>query len=180
MITSPTFLSLTQWLGFATLALAGITLLAFFLQWRFRFQLVGVTGFFAVLVLGSFGLSLGLFQRVEIPGAAPYQLVFDTGSNEAVIAVSPTIDETSLEATLQQAAYNLFSPGRFSAKTGNANLIVRARVLTHPEPGISEPIYIGEVSRSLMERNDPNLQVTIYADRLQAIAADPGTSAEAS
>ena len=66
MFVSSDFLNLTLWLGLATLGFAGLTILAFVSQWRFRFQLVGVTGFFAVLVVGTFGLSLGLFQRIAV------------------------------------------------------------------------------------------------------------------
>lgn len=169
MFVSSDFLNLTLWLGLATLGFAGLTILAFVSQWRFRFQLVGVTGFFAVLVVGTFGLSLGLFQRIAVEGAESYQLVYDTGSNQAVIAVDPAMDETTLEATLQQAAYNLFSPGRFSRES--QDMLIRARVLAHPQPGLSEPIYVGEVHRSLSERNDPNMLVTVFSDRLQAIHA---------
>ncbi|MGA0200987.1 MAG: Ycf51 family protein [Prochlorotrichaceae cyanobacterium] len=176
MFVSSEFLNLTVWLGLATLAFAGLTLLSFLAQWRFRFQLVGVTGFFAVLVVGSFGLSLGLFQRVEIPGAGPYQLVYDTGSNQAVIVVNEAIDETTLEATLQQAAYNLFSPGRFSQQPEHPDLLIRARIIAHPEPGISEPTYVGEIHRSLTERDDPDMAVTIFSDRLEWVQALAQTS----
>lgn len=174
MFVSNDFLNLTLWLGLATLGFAGLTILAFLAQWRFRFQLVGVTGFFAVLVTGSFGLSLGLFQRVEIAGAAPYQLVYDTGSNQAVITVNAAIDETTLDATLQQAAYNLFSPGRFSRE--GQDMIIRARIISHPQDGLSEPIYVGEVHRSLSERNDSNMTVTVFSDRLQAVTASADAS----
>jgi hypothetical protein len=169
MFVSNDFLNLTLWLGLATLGFAGLTILAFVAQWRFRFQLVGVTGFFAVLVVGSFGLSLGLFQRVQVEGAGSYQLVYDTGSNQAVIVVDPTMDETTLDATLQQAAYNLFSPGRFSRES--QDMVIRARVIAHPQPGLSEPVYVGEVHRSLSERNDANMLVTVFSDRLQTVNA---------
>jgi len=169
MFVSNEFLTLTKWLGLATIVFALFALLAFLFQWRFRFQLVGVTGFFAVLVVGSFGLSLGLFQRVEVAGAMPYHLVYDTGSNQAVITVEETIEESALAATLEQAAYNLFSPGRFGRQNQAQEMVIRARVLIHPQSGISQPVYVGEVHRSLSDRSSQEMQIIVFNDRLEAI-----------
>ena len=169
MFVSNEFLNLTKWLGLATIAFAVLTLLSFSFQWKFRFQLVGVTGFFAVLVVGTFGLSLGLFQRIEVAGSAPYHLVYDTGSNQAVITVEETIDEPTLTATLQQAAHNLFSPGRFGRQGEAQEMVIRARVLLHPQPGLSEPLYIGEVHRSLTDRSSEEMEVIIFNDRLDRL-----------
>jgi Protein of function (DUF2518) len=158
------FFTYGRWVGFATLGLGGLTVIAFLLKWGFRFRLVGVTGFFGVLTAGLFSLSLVPFQHTIVPGAGKFTLVYDTGATQTVIAVSPQISQTELEATLRQAANDLFSPGRMGR--GQQQMTIRARTILHPEPGVSEPLILGQVERSLSVREDPNLQVTLYTDNL--------------
>uniref|UniRef100_UPI00343C269A Ycf51 family protein n=1 Tax=Okeania sp. SIO2F4 TaxID=2607790 RepID=UPI00343C269A len=124
---------------------------------------MGVTGFMGVLTAGLFGLSLGLFTRVEIPGSVPYTLVYDNGGTQTVIAVSPSISESELAATIEQAAGDLFSPGRLG---GENQLTIRVRTIIHPEEGISEPLYLGEVKRSLSQREDENIDIKIFPESL--------------
>lgn len=153
-----------QWSGYFTLFCAALMLLGLVLKWGFRFRLVGVTGFMAVLTGGLFALSLGLYNRPAIPGAVKFTRVFDTGANQVVIAVSPQITATELEATLQQAAEDLYSPGRLSQ--GDAKMTVRARTVLHPKAGVSQLVYLGQIQRSLASRQDDNMTVTLYADQL--------------
>ncbi|MBV8885751.1 MAG: Ycf51 family protein [Chroococcidiopsidaceae cyanobacterium CP_BM_RX_35] len=162
------FLTLTQWAGIATLACAAITVLGFILQWGIRFRLVGVTGFLGVLTGGLFALSLVPFTRTVIPGAVRFSLVYDTGATQTVIAVSPKITQNELEATLRQAASDLYSYGRLGR---DENLLtIRARTIIHPEPGVSQPLYLGQVKRSLDNRNDEQMAIEIYQDKLARIA----------
>ncbi|EDZ91548.1 conserved hypothetical protein, partial [Limnospira maxima CS-328] len=139
MLTTPELLDFSKWLGIATLALAALTVLAFVLNWGIRFRLVGITAFTGVLAGGVFALGLGLFQRVEIPGAVRYSRVFDDGARQIVIVVAPDITESQLEATLQQAASDLYSPGRGGA--GQMPLVIRARTIVHPQPGVSDRFF---------------------------------------
>ena len=67
----------------------------------------------AVIAAGIFGLGLGLFARTEIPGAVRYSLVYDTGGAQTVVSVPSSITESQLEATMQQVAADLYSPGRW-------------------------------------------------------------------
>ena len=163
MLSTTELLIATKWFGIATIGFFLLTILAFILNWGFRFRLVGVTGFMGVLTAGLFGLSLGLFNRVEIPGSVPYTLVYDNGATQTVIAVSPTITESELAATIEQAAGDLFSPGRLG---GENQLTIRVRTIIHPEEGISEPLYLGEVKRSLSQREDENLDIKIFPETL--------------
>jgi hypothetical protein len=164
MLTPADFLKASQWFGIAALAFLGLTLLAFVFRWGIRFRLVGVTSFTGVLTAGLFALSLTPFMRTVVPGAAPFTVVYDGGATQAVIAVAPKITESVLEATLRQAASNLFSSGRL--QQGKANLTIRARTLVHPEPGVSKPVFLGQVQRSLTQRDDPNLKVEIFSQNL--------------
>ncbi|AFZ23340.1 Protein of function (DUF2518) [Cylindrospermum stagnale PCC 7417] len=164
MPTTSDFLQYTQWSGIATLVFAAVTILAFIVKWGFRFRLVGTTGFMLVLTGGLFALSLVPLSRTVIPGAVKYTLVYDNGSNQTVIATSPQISPTELEATLLQAASNLYSYGRLGSRNNN-QLIVRARTVIHPEPGLSVPVYLGQVSRSLASREDSEMSVEVYLDK---------------
>lgn len=162
MITTATFLTSAQWTGILTLACAVITLLAFLFQWGIRFRLVGTTGFLAVLTGGLFVLGVVPFTRTVIPGGVRYAVVYDTGSNQTVIAVPPQITESELDATLRQAASDLFSYGRLAGP--NNQLTIRVRTVIHPEPGVSQPLFLGEVKRSLSVRNDEQMAIDIYPE----------------
>lgn len=162
-MSSTDLVTYAQWSGYFTIFCAVIAILGLVLKWGIRFRLVGVTGFMVVLTAGLFALSLGLYTRPVIPGAVKFTRVFDTGSANLVIAVSPKITETELEATLRQAASDLYSPGRLAQ--GTEKMRIRARTVLHPQPGVSQPLYLGEVKRSLVTRNDDQMEFTLYRDQ---------------
>ncbi|MEO0376272.1 MAG: Ycf51 family protein [Cyanobacteria bacterium P01_A01_bin.17] len=143
---------------------AALSGLAFIFKRGFRFRLVGATGFLGVLTAGLFALSLVPLTRTAIPGAVRYSLIYDSAGPQAVIVVPPEITKPQLEATLQQAASDLFSPGRTSQ--GANQLTIRARALIHPHPGVSEIVVLGQIKRSLSVRADENMNVEIFDERL--------------
>ena len=161
MINALDFSTYTEWSAIATLVFFVISLIAFLTRWGIRFRLVGATGFLLVLTGGLFGLSLGLFKNVNVAGSGKYSVVYDNGGNSSVISVSKEITAPELEATLQQAANRLFSYGRIS---GQSELLIRARTVIHPEPGISKPLYLGQVKRSGV--NQGQLEIEIFPDQL--------------
>ncbi|MCU0524204.1 MAG: Ycf51 family protein [Elainella sp. Prado103] len=171
MLTPDAFLTYTQWAGIATLVFAALTLLGFLVKWGIRFRLVGVTGFMIVLTSGLFALSLVPFTRTVIPGAVKFSTVYDSGATQAVIAVPPTITATELESTLRQAANDLFSPGRLGR--GENLLTIRARTILHPEPGVSEPLLLGQVRRSLYSREDEQMSIEIIPANLAKLPPIP-------
>jgi Protein of function (DUF2518) len=164
IFTTADLFRFAQWSSIATIAIAVLTVVAFILQWGFRFRLVGVTGFMGVLSGGFFALGLGLFAHTTIPNAARYSLVYDNGGSQVVVAVSPQITATQVEATLRQAASDLFSYGRLGQAQNQME--IRVRTVIHPQPGVSEPLYLGEVKRSLAARNDEQMAIEIYAENL--------------
>jgi len=164
METTTKFLVASEWAGIVTLACAVIAILAFLFRWGIRFRLIGATGFLGVLTIGLFALGLVPITRTVVPGGVRFSRVYDSGVAQVVIALPPTVTEAELSATLLQAASDLFSPGRLSQ--GEKQLTIRARTLLHPEPGVSEPLYLGQIKRSLSVRNDPNMETTIYRENL--------------
>lgn len=165
MFSTADFLVYCRWVGIGTLVMAGLAIVAFAFKWGFRFRLVGVTGFMGVLTAGLFALSLVPLTHTQIPGAAKFSLVYDNGATQAVITVSPDLTPESLEATLQQAANDLFSPGRLGL--GRDQLIIVARTVIHPQPGVSQPLVLGQVSRSLASRTDEGMVIQINAANLK-------------
>lgn len=160
MPTTADFLIATKWSGILTLVCAALTVLMFVLKWGVRFRFVGVTGFMGVLTAGFFALGLVPLTHTIVPGATHFSLIYDSGASQAVISVSPKITQSELEATLRQAASDLFSFGRLGGT--DEKLTIRARTVIHPEPGQSVPLYLGEAKRSLREREDSDLSVKVY------------------
>ncbi len=164
MPTTADFLNYAQWMGITTLACGAFTVLGFILKWGIRFRLVGITGFLGVLTGGLFALGLVPFTRTVVAGAVRFSVVYDNGGTQAVIAVPPQISESELEATLRQAASNLFSYGRLGRNENK--LTIRARTIIHPEAGVSQPLYLGNIRSSLANRNDEQTAIEIYHEQL--------------
>lgn len=143
MLDPADFARAAQWMGIATLTLAALTVLGFVLKWGVRFRLVGATGLAIVLTVGLFGLSLEPFTRTVIPGAVPYATVYDSGASEIVITVPADVTPVALDATLRQAASNLFKPYRLGVPGQTAT--IRARTIIHAPGGVSRLVYLGQV-----------------------------------
>jgi len=160
MVLTAQIIAIAQWVGYFTIFSAVLMVLGFLLKWGIRFRLVGITSFMAVLTGGLYALSLGFYIHPSIPDAAQFSRVFDNGGPNVVIAVSPDLTRTELEATLRQAAADLYSSGRLAQ--GADKMTIRIRTILHPEPGLAVPLYLGEVRRSLASRYDE--QMEIYLD----------------
>jgi hypothetical protein len=167
MISTAEFFKYFQWSGIATLAFAVVTIVALLLNWAFKFRLVGATGFMMVLTTGLFALGLVPIVHSNVPGALHYSLIYDNGSDRATIVVAQPVTEAGLDATLRQAASDLYSYGR--SGSAEKQLKVRARSVIHPQPGVSQPLVLGEVTRSLSGGEDGALEVKIDRDNLAKI-----------
>ena len=163
MFTPADFLQATQWSGILTLTFGAIAILSFLFKWGIRFRLVGVTGFMGVLTGGLLALSFVPLSPSVVSGSVRYTVVFDNSAAQVAIAVPPTITDSELAATLRQAALNQFSPGRLSQ---SGNFLIRARAIVHPEPGVSQLVYLGQVSRSFSQPSEDPYKVEIFRDRL--------------
>ena len=165
MLTNAELLEASKWGAILMVICGAIATLAFIFNWGIKFRLVGITAFMGVLAGGIFALGLGLYTRTAVPGAVPYSLVYDNGGKRTVIAVEPEVTKSELKATMEQAAGDLFSPGRLGV--GDNLLTIKVRTIIHPEEGVSEPIYLGEVKRSLAKREDEDTEINIFGDRFQ-------------
>lgn len=174
MLTPAEFLDATKWSAIITLALAALTAIAFFFQWGLRFRLVGATGFMGVLTAGLFALSVVPITRTVVPGAVRYTTVYDSGATQVVIKVAPEITQSELEATLSQAASNLFGPGRLGPPGEPPT--IRARTLIHPTDNVSQLLYLGEVQRSQSAQSNQKYAVTLDPDSLATLAKAQATA----
>lgn len=160
MFSTDSFSQYAYWGVIATIVFGVLAALSFFLKWGMRYRLVGVTGFTGVLTFGLFALSLTPLTRISVPNAQHYSLVFDDGANQTVIAVAQDITPEQVSATLEQATSDLFSAGRLGRE--NRRLYVRARTMIHPKDGLSEPLLLGQASRSLLSRDDADLDIQLF------------------
>lgn len=163
-----------KWSAILTVAVLVFTLLAFIFKWGIRFRLVGITGFMGVLTVGLFGLSLGLFSYTDVPGAAPFSVVYDSGGSQVVIKLPPTVTESEVEASLRKASADLYSYGRLGG--ADNKMTIRARTVIHPEEGLSKPVYLGKVQRSLSQQDNTELEMEVFSSRFSQL---PETSDEA-
>lgn len=164
MFSPEQFFQATGWAAIATLALGALSAIAFIFKWGLRFRMVGATGLMGVLTVGLLGLSFQPFVRTAVPGSVPYETVFDSGSAQIVIKVPASITNAELQATLQQAALNLFKPSRLGGR-GTVPTI-RARSIVH-KPGVSELVYVGQVTSNAPKVEGSDLPtVEIFADQL--------------
>ncbi|MGL5794790.1 MAG: Ycf51 family protein [Waterburya sp.] len=169
-MTLPTdIFTYAKWSGIATIGCLLVAILSFILGWSFRFRLVGVTSFMVVLTAGIFALGLSLFPHAKIPGSAHYTLVYDNGANQAVIAVAPDIEKSAIEPTLLEAVSDLYSYGR-TGRNGNDQFTVKLRTVIHPETGISQPLFLGEAKRSLINRRDENVNISLFDQNLTKLS----------
>jgi hypothetical protein len=168
MLSNTDFFQAFQWSGILTLVCAALAGIGFLLKWGIRFRLVGITGFMIVLTGGLFALDLVPFRRTFVPGSIPYSLIFDNGAAQIVIAVPTSITESELEATLRQAAGDLLlGYGRLGRSSEPPT--VNARVLLHPEPGVTQVVYVGQAKRLMSDAENP-VQIDIFADKLAALS----------
>ncbi|MGQ9865857.1 MAG: DUF2518 family protein [Pseudanabaenaceae cyanobacterium] len=174
LLAPATYGQLAQAMGLFVLAVTLLTGIAFAQKWGFRFRMVGITAFSVVLTVGLFALSLAPIVPAEVPGAVPYAVVFDRYGPEVAIAVPSTITPDQLVATLTKAGQNLAVPGRNGQ--GRTEMTVWARAIAHPQPGVSEPVYVGTLRRSLQRGPDPNATLSLKPEglaRLQALQGSP-------
>ena len=165
MFSTSLLFTCAKWLAIGTIVTLIVTVVAFVVNWGFRFRLVGVTSFMGVLTAGFFALGLGLFPHAEIPGAERYALIYDNGANQAVVAVSPDIKKSAIEPTLIQAATDLYSYGR-TGTGGNDRFTIKLRTVLHPQPGVSKPLFLGTAERSIIERSSKDIAIEIFDDNV--------------
>ena len=146
MPVHPLSLKAGLWLGAASGALAVWMVLAFVMGWGFRFRLVGVTSFTALLSLSCLAFAISYNPRVSVPGALQVPVVFDNGTDLVIAAAPADLQNEAAAPTVEQVARNLRGGGR----GGNASQVrVRLRRVEAVEPGLARPVVLAETTPEL-------------------------------
>ena len=103
-----------------------------------------------------------------IPGAVPFATVYDSGASNIVITVPSTISEAALDATLRQAASNLFKPYRLGVP-GNGPTVVPAP-LSMSRGECPRLMYLGQVKPDPSGSKGSDYQVTIDTQKLAQLS----------
>ena len=146
MAADPTLFQAGLWLGVASGLLAALTVAAFIVGWGFRFRLVGVTSFTALLAISCWAFSVSYVPRISVPGAVQVPIVYDNGGDLVVAAAPAGLAPEAVAPTVEQVARNLRASGRVSP-TGVVR--VRLRGLDNDVEGRSTPKVLAEAQRDL-------------------------------
>ncbi|MFQ6537384.1 MULTISPECIES: Ycf51 family protein [Aphanothece] len=147
MPTDPTLFLAGQWLGAASGVLALLTITAFLLSWGFRFRLVGVTSFTALLAISCLAFAVSYRPRVSVVGALSVPVVFDNGGDLVIAAAPPDFPREAERPTVEQVARNLRGSGR---NTADGLVQVRLRRVEPAGQGVSEPRVLAQATRNLV------------------------------
>ena len=146
MAADPNLIQAGLWLGVAAGLLAALTVAAFIVGWGFRFRLVGVTSFTALLAISCLAFAVSYVPRVSVPGAVQVPIVYDNGGDLVVAAAPADLAPEVAAATVEQVARNIRASGRVSP-TGVVR--VRLRGLDNDVEGRSTPKVLAEAQRDL-------------------------------
>ena len=147
MSTDPILMVAGEWLGAASGVLALATIAAYVLGRGFRFRLVGVTSFTALLAVSCLAFAVSYRPRVTVAGAVSVPVVFDNGAELVVAAAPADLPLEAAAASAEQVALNLRGNGR---QSDDASVRVRVRRVEGVAPGVSQPVILAEVRRDLM------------------------------
>lgn len=148
MPADPLLLQAGLWLGAAAAVLLLLTLAAFLRGWGFRFRLVGVTSFTALLALSCLAFAISYSPRRSIEGARVLPVVFDNGADLVVASQPADLPADAVNASLEQLALNLRGSGRHSS---DGLVHVRLRRLQAEADGSSRPVLVAEAVRDLSD-----------------------------
>ena len=130
--------------GFFGIFLFICTLVAFIFNLGFKFRIIGATIFSLLLSLSSWAFIQSYTEKVVIEDAKYVPIVYDNGFDLIVAKAENDFPEESIEPTLKQLSENL----RKGSRSG-ANVKIKIRRLEKISDGVSKPVVIGEVQKSV-------------------------------
>ena len=130
--------------GFFGIFLFICTLVAFIFNLGFKFRIIGATIFSLLLSLSSWAFIQSYTEKVVIEDAKYVPIVYDNGFDLIIAKAEDNFPEDSIEPTLKQLSENL----RKGSRSG-ANVKIKIRKLDKISDGVSKPVVIGEVQKSV-------------------------------
>ncbi|MBO6961012.1 MAG: hypothetical protein JJ847_08945 [Prochlorococcus marinus CUG1438] len=130
--------------GIMGILLSIVTAIAFIFNFGFKFRIIGATIFSLLLSLSSWAFIQSYSEKVIIEGAKYLPIVYDNGFDLIIAKAEENFPEESIEPTLKQLSENL----RKGSRSG-ANVKIKIRKLEKISDGISKPVVVGEIKKSV-------------------------------
>ena len=130
--------------GFLGIFLLCVTVITFIFNFGFKFRIIGATIFSLLLSFSSWAFIQSYSEKVVIEEAKYVPIVYDNGFDLIIAKAKDDFPEESIEPTLKQLSENL----RKGSRSG-ANVKIKIRKLEKIADGISKPVVIGEVQKSV-------------------------------
>ena len=130
--------------GFLGIFLLCFTVIAFILNFSFKFRIIGATIFSLLLSLSSWAFIQSYTEKVVIEDAKYVPIVYDNGFDLIIATADDDFPGESIEPTLEQLSENL----RKGSRSG-ANVKIKIRKLEKISDGVSKPVVIGEVQKNV-------------------------------
>ena len=115
---------------------------SFYFNFGFKFRIIGATIFSLLLSLSSWAYSK-LYRKSSSKNAKYLPIVYD-GFDLIIAKAENDFPEESIEPTLEQLSENL----RKGSRSG-ANVKIKIRKLEKISAGVSKPVVIGEVKKTV-------------------------------
>jgi len=120
------------------------TLIAFIMNFSFKFRIIGATIFSFLLSLSSWAFIQSYTENVVIEGAKYIPIVYDNGFDLIIAKADDDFPEESIEPTLEQLSKNIMKGSR-----SGANLKIKIRKLQKISDDVSKPVVLGEVQKNI-------------------------------
>ena len=130
--------------GFLAIFFFVCTLAAFIFNFGFKFRIIGATIFSLLLSISSWAFIKSYTEKVVIEDAQYVPIVYDNGFDLIIAKAEDDFPEESIEPTLKQLSENM----RKGSRSG-ANVKIKIRKLEKISDGVSKPVVIGEVQKSV-------------------------------
>ena len=130
--------------GFLGIFLSLCTLIAFILNFGFKFRIVGAAIFSLLLSFSSWAFIQSYSENVAVEGAKYLPIVYDNGFDLVIAKAEEDFPEESIQPTLEQLAANLMKGSR-----SGANVKIKIRKLEKISNEVSKPIIIGEIEKNV-------------------------------
>ena len=130
--------------GFLGIFLLCVTVITFIFNFGFKFRIIGATIFSLLLSFSSWAFIQSYSEKVVIKDAKYLPIVYDNGFDLIIAKAEDDFPEESIEPTLKQLSENL----RKGSRSG-ANVKIKIRKLEKISDGISKPVVMGEVQKSV-------------------------------
>ena len=121
------------------------TLVSFFLNFNYKFRLIGASIFAFLLSISSWAFLQSYSENIKVEGAIYAPIVYDNGYDLIIAKAENNFPSEAIDPTLQQISLNLKKGSR-----SGRNVKIRLRSLEKVGDDVSKPIILGEIQKSFI------------------------------